>query len=153
MIVWSVGRHDSQSEIAPQLRAATRDRAERRHGRLRVVSTTGRDAFGREAAPRSTIRGSLSRRREHTPVGRRDRMALVPHLVDLVREATRGDNFDLELAALDSDDPEEIATLLSDFLSARLASVEDGVFYHRGTGIVAGALLSDGRLAVMKVHR
>ena len=77
----------------------------------------------------------------------------MPHLVDLVREATRGDNFDLELAALDSDDPEEIATLLSDFLSARLASVEDGVFYHRGTGIVAGALLSDGRLAVMKVHR
>ena len=80
-------------------------------------------------------------------------MALVPRLVDLVSEATSGDDFDLELAALGSDDPDEIATVLSDFLSARIASVKDAIFYRRGTGIVAGVLLSDGREAVIKVHR
>ncbi|MGA8679219.1 MAG: hypothetical protein ABSB54_12065 [Acidimicrobiales bacterium] len=77
----------------------------------------------------------------------------MPPLAHLVREATSGDDFDLELAALGSDDPDEIAALLSGFLSARLAPVGAAIFYRRGTGIVAGVLLSDGREVVIKVHR
>lgn len=80
-------------------------------------------------------------------------MAPVPPLAQLVREATRGDRLDLELASLGSDDPDEVAELLSDFLSARLGPIRDALFYRRGTGIVAGALLSDGRAVVAKVHR
>lgn len=84
---------------------------------------------------------------------RRAKMMQMPPLAHLVREARGGDDLCLELTALGSDDPDEIAKLLNDFLFARLAPVADAVFYRRSTGIVAGVLLSDGRAVVLKVHR
>ena len=73
------------------------------------------------------------RRPGRLPIDGREKMALVPPLAHLVREATSGDDLDLELAAPGSDDPDEIATLLSDFLSVRLAPIGDALFYRRGT--------------------
>lgn len=81
------------------------------------------------------------------------RLAPVAALASLIRDATAGEDLDLELAVFGCDDADTIAGALCDFLRARLAPVEDARFYRRSVGVVAGVLLSDGREVVVKVHR
>lgn len=70
-----------------------------------------------------------------------------------MEEAIAGQDAALERALLDTDDPVAIADQLSDFVSAELAPIREGLFYRRGTGIVVGLVLSDGREVVAKLHR
>lgn len=76
----------------------------------------------------------------------------VKPLEELVRGAGEADGYDLERAVLGSDDPSAVAAVLGGQVS-RLGRVARALFYRRGTGIVVGFELSDGRRLVLKVHR
>jgi hypothetical protein len=77
----------------------------------------------------------------------------VAHLAALVRRACAGSCYELERATLGAGDPGEVAATLGAFLAEELAPLGDALFYRRGTGVVAGVLLADGREVVIKVHR
>jgi hypothetical protein len=74
-------------------------------------------------------------------------------LTQLVAEALQGVEPELERITLERGEPDEIASVLCDFVAARLSPVSTGIFYKRGTGIVVGLQLKDSRRIVLKVHR
>lgn len=70
----------------------------------------------------------------------------------LVGEAT-AEECDLEAALFGETDARVIAGMLEEYLTERLAPIDDALFYRRGTGIVVGLRLVNGLEAVLKAHR
>jgi hypothetical protein len=77
----------------------------------------------------------------------------MPPLLDLVLGAREGWRNPLEEAIFGTGDPVAIAEQIGSFLGSTIGTVADAHFYLLGVGVVAGVRLSDGRDAVLKVHR